>query len=1150
MAISLAELNALTASGASRGLAAPRPKDEEDESQRGFFRSAIDIINRPYSTVMGGVTGALSGDLGILEGAAQGLTGKRDFSALDAAEQMGFDPNSTTVQRMSIAADVLNPLDPLNYVGVGFVNKGAKAERAIAKITKGAQHADMLSRVNAAEKGLWSPLTIAGQSVVPAKLSAMIARPVDVAAEKGERFLKYNRIAKAFGGVSKFEGDYPDLVKVIKDGQFENMQQMDDFVQTLTGMHKSLIDQGRDAGEIQLIMREAADMLESPKTKLLELEAEKAAIDSGMDVWKQPRDPLKTQAERVEEEAYNMFSTKANQQRKVELVKEVGKLDSMKLERPEIASEIDMLKFKKLDDLHVMKSVAPDPDDMPPPELMLRRREEIDQQIERISKLHANAVPDSVNVAETLAPYLSEIKDEYVKRLSQYDPNFRFPIENYLKHMFPAHSAKLSKKGQAKAAEAAESLRLREQQLRVEYAKKGYNDQAIEEAVARDLKKERAVSVGRPFMDEQAFRGNLDAFKRRKNDFTLQEMRQARDEGFDWPPQFEDNAIVIADAMNRDAKRFGFAHDIHKFIVDKGYAIDGDTYRTMDKAAQKQYTALDFHLPFISADKNPFKDKFVKREVYELMQKQVGTMQAFTNRGEWSGVIETLHNFRRWWSAWTLAPFPSFHTRNFVSDVVLARLGGLSPAEDWLKAPKGESAYMTGLAIATRNTKLPNADKRLQAAQTNLDNLLGTINAKFPDAQMDADKLMKYMRKEKIINHGTLRDDLDLLVQQDNALVAEARKTRSKLAKLGDFLPLKADINNSFWVQKGFKVGGHMQDVTRSALFTHALREGLDAAGDVDTAMEYATYMVRKHHFDYSDLTGFERDVMRLVAPFYTFTSKNIPLQIEKTITEPSRQAWINRFFQGAWASTDEDEMQYEDLPKWMQDSVGVPMRKTKDKMGNETYSVFTLKGWLPQTELNEVADSLRSDGMLSFLATRINPVFKEFFEQAMNFDSFTGRAIDQGQMVELMGVDVPPRALHLIRNVRLVGEIDKLNPGDWWTKLWEGRGMATEGSGRPHRREAPEMERYARFMTGLNFYNVKPMDEQKRIILDANKEANKLKGAARVAHKFGQTAERDQLMQNSKEEMDRARIAAKRLKELRRDKAMQVQEKYQGGRP
>lgn len=1301
MAISLAELNALTASGASRGLAAPRPKDEEDESQRGFFRSAIDIINRPYSTVMGGVTGALDGDLGILEGAAQGLTGKRDFSALDAAEQMGFDPNSTTVQRMSIAADVLNPLDPLNYVGVGFVNKGAKAERAIAKITKGAQHADMLSRVNAAEKGLWSPLTIAGQSVVPAKLSAMIARPVDVAAEKGERFLKYNRIAKAFGGVSKFEGDYPDLVKVIKDGQFENMQQMDDFVQTLTGMHKSLIDQGRDAGEIQLIMREAADMLESPKTKLLELEAEKAAIDSGMDVWKQPRDPLKTQAERVEEEAYNMFSTKANQQRKVELAKEVEALselekmapkqsstpvyyhaspvedikdfntigsgstyggevgthfgtlgqaqkvldrrggkgriyevsvaisnplrltdeghfsqseilrqlkkngiissdewesyalrnkpydvrdiiqskgydgiiyanrgegvggDSVIAFRPEqitinspsaksesSVNTIEAIKAKKLDDLHVMKSVAPDPDDMPPPELMLRRREEIDQQIDRISKLHANAVPDSVNVAETLAPYLSEIKDEYVKRLSQYDPKFRFPIENYLKHMFPAHSAKLSKKGQAKAAEAAESLRLREQQLRVEYAKKGYNDQAIEEAVARDLKKERAVSVGRPFMDEQAFRGNLDAFKRRKNDFTLQEMRQARDEGFDWPPQFEDNAIVIADAMNRDAKRFGFAHDIHKFIVDKGYAVDGDTYRTMDKAAQKQYTALDFHLPFISADKNPFKDKFVKREVYELMQKQVGTMQAFTNRGEWSGVIETLHNFRRWWSAWTLAPFPSFHTRNFVSDVVLARLGGLSPAEDWLKAPKGESAYMTGLAIATRNTKLPNADKRLQAAQTNLDNLLGTINAKFPDAQMDADKLMKYMRKEKIINHGTLRDDLDLLVQQDNALVAEARKTRSKLAKLGDFMPLKADINNSFWVQKGFKVGGHMQDVTRSAMFTHALREGLDAAGDVDTAMEYATYMVRKHHFDYSDLTGFERDVMRLVAPFYTFTSKNIPLQIEKTITEPSRQAWINRFFQGAWAGTDEDEMQYEDLPKWMQDSVGVPMRKTKDAMGNETYSVFTLKGWLPQTELNEVADSLRSDGMLSFLATRINPVFKEFFEQAMNFDSFTGRAIDQGQMVELMGVNVPPRALHLIRNVRLVGEIDKLNPGDWWTKLWEGRGMATEGSGRPHRREAPEMERYARFMTGLNFYNVKPADEQKRIILDANKEANKLKGAARVAHKFGQTAERDQLMQNSKEEMDRARIAAKRLNELRRDKAMQVQEKYQGGRP
>ena len=44
---------------------------------------------------------------------------------------------------------------------------------------------------------------------------------------------------------------------------------------------------------------------------------------------------------------------------------------------------------------------------------------------------------------------------------------------------------------------------------------------------------------------------------------------------------------------------------------------------------------------------------------------------------------------------------------------------------------------------------------------------------------------------------------------------------------------------------------------------------------------------VYKYHFDYDDLSAFERGVMRRAVPFYTWTRKNLPLQLEMMLTNP-----------------------------------------------------------------------------------------------------------------------------------------------------------------------------------------------------------------------------------------------------------------------
>jgi hypothetical protein len=46
---------------------------------------------------------------------------------------------------------------------------------------------------------------------------------------------------------------------------------------------------------------------------------------------------------------------------------------------------------------------------------------------------------------------------------------------------------------------------------------------------------------------------------------------------------------------------------------------------------------------------------------------------------------------------------------------------------------------------------------------------------------------------------------------------------------------------------------------------------------------------VAKYHFNYEDLSAFERQVGRRAIPFYTWTRKNVPLQVEALFTQPGK---------------------------------------------------------------------------------------------------------------------------------------------------------------------------------------------------------------------------------------------------------------------
>lgn len=84
------------------------------------------------------------------------------------------------------------------------------------------------------------------------------------------------------------------------------------------------------------------------------------------------------------------------------------------------------------------------------------------------------------------------------------------------------------------------------------------------------------------------------------------------------------------------------------------------------------------------------------------------------------------------------------------------------------------------------------------------------------------------------------------------------------------------------------RVGESTENFLRGSLFVD---EYLKNGGDATEAF----MTVVKYHFDYEDLSALERSVMRRIIPFYTWTRKNLPLQLEMLLRNPAK---MNRYFQ------------------------------------------------------------------------------------------------------------------------------------------------------------------------------------------------------------------------------------------------------------
>jgi hypothetical protein len=197
-----------------------------------------------------------------------------------------------------------------------------------------------------------------------------------------------------------------------------------------------------------------------------------------------------------------------------------------------------------------------------------------------------------------------------------------------------------------------------------------------------------------------------------------------------------------------------------------------------------------------------------------------------TGRRFQNDVLDVYDRALNWTKAWQTAT-PGFHTRNLFGGIFNNALAGINPKSyvEWRSANK---AYSKG-GDTWRAYKAANP----QRAEW-------------------------YVKSRQLAGEGQFQSE-----------VIELGRSRNPLTTAGPIIRFNRD-----------KAGANVEGFLRGSLAYDALKKG--------GTPEEAIGLVDQFHFNYDDLTRFEKNVVKRVIPFYVWTRRNLPLQLEMMVKRPS----------------------------------------------------------------------------------------------------------------------------------------------------------------------------------------------------------------------------------------------------------------------
>lgn len=173
-----------------------------------------------------------------------------------------------------------------------------------------------------------------------------------------------------------------------------------------------------------------------------------------------------------------------------------------------------------------------------------------------------------------------------------------------------------------------------------------------------------------------------------------------------------------------------------------------------------------------------------------------------------------------------------------------------------------------------------------------------------------------------------------------------------------------------------------VEDSTRIATFLGGLQRGLNPREAAQRASEL--------HFDYGDLTTHEKALRRL-APFYTFSARNIPLQGKKLVTRPGKFAALAHAREEGRQAAGLDVNYEGGLNPFEQRQLGIPV-----KWRGKTYTVSMGSPFVDLNDATAVAGGILTGHPLDAAgaaiqrsAEMLTPLLKIAPELKFNYSTF-----------------------------------------------------------------------------------------------------------------------------------------------------------------
>ena len=491
--------------------------------------------------------------------------------------------------------------------------------------------------------------------------------------------------------------------------------------------------------------------------------------------------------------------------------------------------------------------------------------------------------------------------------------------------------------------------------------------------------------------------------------------------------------------------------------------------------------------------------KFFDPTVAKLVTRQHRTLM---DKGTNSQFLRHFDTVQGLWKMWSLGVRPAYHTRNFVGNVWNAySIAGVKNPKVYREAAEIQNKAWRGTLSADDDLIKVKIDgeTRMLSSQEIYDTAIerGVLGK----GQYGADIVKTLERDLEFVGAGPIQRFIPELKERYK-LLRDARKGTREMGATPSWYN-KWGGSETAPLRWGFQFGNMVEGNARMAVYINSLKKG--------QSFDKAAWTVKKTLFDYSDLSHFERNVLKRIIPFYTWTRKNIPVQIEAMLKHPERYQKI---------TTARENIEFghgrpdPELTEWWGKRVPIYIGKNEE---SDIWKLVSLLNYAP------VADLERLGRPADLISEMITPFLKEPIEQLSNYSFYRKKDIVKykGQTQDFLGVRMPKRIVKLAENLVPIAEFNRLNPfGVFGEALLKDTGeiertpsvfgAAREGSGGY---DLERGSRLLRYITGLRAYPVDPSKGQYWKFRNQREDFQTLRRYLIQAQRAGRTAEANELI-------------------------------------